>query len=271
LPWRGRRARRQATVTGNRVNGRLGSSIARAADLDGDGFDEFLLGEPGFDPGGAPSTGRVRLIRGISFQLLATLEGDAGSDHFGRSLGSLEDLDRDGFEDFVVGAFFADGYARVFSSWTQTELFTVTGGFRDGFGEHLASAGDFDNDGTWDLAVVAPFYDGAAGPDNGGLFVYSGACPGLAHYCSAGVSASGCKAALTAIGTPSASASAGFVVVATGAEGGKDGLFFFGSNGRQAAPWGNGTSFQCVTPPVKRAGLLSGTGSAGGCTPTRRA
>jgi len=48
-------------------------------------------------------------------------------------------------------------------------------------------------------------------------------------------------------------------------EGGKSGLYFFGTNGRQANPWGNGTSYQCVVPPVKRAGLLSGTGTVGQC------
>ena len=48
-------------------------------------------------------------------------------------------------------------------------------------------------------------------------------------------------------------------------EGAKDGLFFFGTNGRQANPWGNGTSYQCVVPPVKRAGVLAGGGANGGC------
>ena len=48
-------------------------------------------------------------------------------------------------------------------------------------------------------------------------------------------------------------------------EGAKDGLFFFGPNGRQANPWGNGTSFQCVVPPVKRGGLLTGVGTPGAC------
>ena len=63
----------------------------------------------------------------------------------------------------------------------------------------------------------------------------------------------------------SASAAAGFQLFAAGVEGEKDGLFFFGTNGRQASPWGNGTSLQCVVPPVKRAGLLIGSGTNGSC------
>jgi hypothetical protein len=48
-------------------------------------------------------------------------------------------------------------------------------------------------------------------------------------------------------------------------EGDKDGLFFQGTNGRQANSWGNGTSFQCVVPPVKRLGLLGKQGTANAC------
>ena len=46
-------------------------------------------------------------------------------------------------------------------------------------------------------------------------------------------------------------------------EGAKDGMFFFGVNGQQAAPWGTG--YQCVVPPVKRCGLTAGIGTANAC------
>jgi hypothetical protein len=88
---------------------------------------------------------------------------------------------------------------------------------------------------------------------------------GTGVYCTAGTSASGCQAMLSTSGTPSATASSGFDLLATDVEGNKDGLFFMGTNGRQASPWGNGASFQCVAPPVARAGLLTGTGTTGLC------
>jgi hypothetical protein len=84
-------------------------------------------------------------------------------------------------------------------------------------------------------------------------------------YCTAGTSASGCQALLSASGTPSATATSGFTLTAATAEGQKDGLFFFGTNGQQANPWGNGTSYQCVVPPTKRLGPLAGTGTLGAC------
>ena len=85
------------------------------------------------------------------------------------------------------------------------------------------------------------------------------------NYCTAGTSASGCQATLSASGVASATAASGFTVTAGSVEGQKDGLFFFGTNGRQANPWGSGTSFQCVVPPVARGGLLVGTGTVGAC------
>ena len=93
----------------------------------------------------------------------------------------------------------------------------------------------------------------------------STACGVATSYCTAGVSASGCQATMSTLGTPSATQPTGFSLVASGVEGAKDGLFFYGTNGPQANPWGNGSSFQCVTPPVFRAGLLNGTGSTGAC------
>jgi choice-of-anchor C domain-containing protein len=84
-------------------------------------------------------------------------------------------------------------------------------------------------------------------------------------YCTAGTSASGCQAMLSASGSASATATSGFDLMASGVEGLKNGIFFFGTNGRQANPWGNGTSVQCVVPPVRRAGLLTGSGTVGMC------
>jgi hypothetical protein len=84
-------------------------------------------------------------------------------------------------------------------------------------------------------------------------------------YCTAGTSASGCQALIGATGNASASASSGFSLTISGVEGQKEGLFFCGTNGRQANPWGNGTSFVCVVPPRWRAGLLTGVGTVGAC------
>ena len=96
--------------------------------------------------------------------------------------------------------------------------------------------------------------------------ITSGTTPEV--YCTAGTSASGCQASISASGTPSATSPTGFFLAIAGAEGNKDGIYFFGANGRQANSWGNGTSFQCVVPPVGRGGLLTGVGTNGLCDGT---
>jgi hypothetical protein len=119
--------------------------------------------------------------------------------------------------------------------------------------------------GLWnDTAAVGAFVDGAE--DEGAAYVLGlSAAFGASKYCTAGTSASGCQVSLYACGNPSASAASGFDLQASAGEGDKDGLFFFGTNGRQANSWGNGSSFQCVVPPVIRTGTLPGTGTSGAC------
>jgi hypothetical protein len=124
---------------------------------------------------------------------------------------------------------------------------------------------------TLDLALAPRFADDPSAPDTGAgsaPLVDMGALErqvAVVSYCTAGTSASGCQALLSAAGTPSATAATGFDLLAATVEGSKDGLFFFGTNGRQANSWGNGTSFQCVVPPVTRAGTLAGSGTIGLC------
>jgi hypothetical protein len=87
----------------------------------------------------------------------------------------------------------------------------------------------------------------------------------VTSYCTAGTTASGCQVNLISSGTPSLSLATGFTVTGADGEGAKDGTFFFGQNGQQANPWGNGTSFQCALPPLKHTPIQGGGGTAGSC------
>ena len=89
-------------------------------------------------------------------------------------------------------------------------------------------------------------------------------CPPVA-YCTAGTSANGCQALLSAAGVPSSGAASGFTLSASGAEGQKFGLFFFGTAGRDLLPWGSTSSFKCVAFPAARGALISSSGTSGTC------
>jgi len=129
----------------------------------------------------------------------------------------------------------------------------------------VANVGDVNGDGVADFGVGDSDFFGTLKPYSGQVRIVSGGCPGFVTYCTAGVSASGCQAQLLATGTPSASQAVPFWLHATGVEGNKDGQFFYGTSGRQAVPWGSGTSYRCVTPPTSRGGLLSASGTNGAC------
>ena len=174
-----------------------GSQVAGAGDVDGDGYDDMLVSATGSDAGGNYS-GQVYLILGrasgwTSDTLLATADasfvGEASNDYAGEAVAGVGDVDGDGLDDFVVGAWGSDvggtdaGQTYLVlgrtTGWTfGTDLGAADASFvgevaGDGSGGAVASAGDVNDDGLGDLLVGAPGSD-AAGTDAGQIYVVLG-------------------------------------------------------------------------------------------------
>ena len=62
-----------------------------------------------------------------------------------------------------------------------------------------------------------------------------------------------------------AAAASGFVISAANLEGGRPGKLLYGTAGKQALPWGQGTSFLCIAPPLAYGFVQAGSGTAGAC------
>jgi hypothetical protein len=153
-------------------------------------------------------------------------------------------------------------YLRSGTTWTQEAI--VTGGdigFFFNFGLDVEIDGETVAVGSTGIDSTGNFIVGSA-------YVFEECCDPTVTYCTAGTSANGCQATLSATGSPSFSSPSGFDLTATGVAGAQDGTFFFGTNGRKAVSWGNGTSYFCVVVPVARAGILTGTGTSGACDGT---
>ncbi|MBM3987928.1 MAG: hypothetical protein FJ294_08230 [Planctomycetes bacterium] len=87
---------------------------------------------------------------------------------------------------------------------------------------------------------------------------------GPVAYCTAGTSSGGCVPEISGLGTPSIAASSGFNISVAPVPGQKQGLFFYGTNGRMNTPWATGSSsVLCVKSPTSRTQQQNSGGTSG--------
>ncbi|MCP3920706.1 MAG: hypothetical protein GY711_34705 [bacterium] len=166
----------------------FGASLEVIEDVNGDGYNDVLVGAYGeFDPSNS-RTGVVRVISGqrivtgVGLQYLYSVYGEQGSDEFGRALCVVGDIDGDTVDDFVVGARDANpggvgnaGKTYVYSGVNGALLNTTTGTVvNDRFGFAVAACGDWDGDNVPDYIAGEPG-DDSNGQDAGSAQVISGA------------------------------------------------------------------------------------------------
>jgi len=161
----------------------LGYSVSGAGDVDGDGFDDLIVGAPIADPGGLAGAGSAFVFSGADGSQLFRFDGSVAFDQLGFSVSGAGDVDGDGFADLIVGARQADpnglsgaGSAFVFSGADGSQLFRFDGqAAGDDLGRSVSGAGDVDGDGFADLIVGARLADPGGLADAGSAFVFSGA------------------------------------------------------------------------------------------------
>ena len=214
-----------------------GWSVSLAGDVNGDGFDDLIVGAPGGHDGGS-SAGEAYVVFGtgsgfgttvnaggydrqvIDLTALSAaqgfvIQGDALGDEAGISVSSAGDVNGDGFDDLIVGAWRGSdggGHAGeayvVFGTGSGFGTTVNTGGYdrqvidltalsaAQGFiiqgdaaydqaGGSVSSAGDVNGDGFDDLLVGAPYGDDG-GPYAGEAYVVFGSGSGFGSTVNAG-------------------------------------------------------------------------------------
>ena len=168
----------------------FGESVSRAGDVNGDGYDDVMLGASGDDDGGMDA-GSAYLYLGSSTGIendseLKLIHSDAQErDYFGGSVAAAGDVNHDGFDDVIIGATGVDdhgGAAFVYlGSVTGVELeseieLNATPEF-EAFGDVVAAAGDTNNDG-YDDVLVGVYYASLDPPTPPVVHVYMGSSAG---------------------------------------------------------------------------------------------
>ena len=187
-----------------------GRSVSAAGDINGDGVDDLIVGASFADANGI-DTGRSYVVFGTTTQFtsplpLSSLDGSNGfmldgevlNDRSGFSVSAAGDINADGVDDLVVGAFRADpnnisqsgrsyvvfGKTTGFSSTLALSSLDGSNGFMlDGAanelsGRSVSSAGDINGDGIDDLIVGALSAD-PNGSNTGRSYVVFGKTTGF--------------------------------------------------------------------------------------------
>ena len=194
-----------------------GQSVSAAGDVNGDGFDDLLVGAPVANPNGVGS-GSAYLIYGKADSVpveLSAIELDANLGGFaidglsagnftGQSVSDAGDVNGDGYDDIIIGAPRAGpngagsgasyvvygrpdvGGKKIGTSIDLTPISAGTGGFvingvaeGDESGRSVSGAGDVNGDGFADL-IVGARYDDPNGLTSGASFVVFGSAVGVA-------------------------------------------------------------------------------------------
>jgi len=168
------------------------AGIGFAGDVNGDGYDDIVVGSHAYD-NGEPSEGRAWVFHGSRFGLAQApslvLESDVPYAYFGYSTYTAGDVNGDGYDDVVVGAFgysngaeTSEGAAFVYLGSAAGLTDSVAWSFESGqadawFGLSAQTAGDVNDDGYDDIVVSSERYDFTR-TDQGGAWVFLGSASG---------------------------------------------------------------------------------------------
>jgi len=163
------------TQTGTGEVSLFGYSVSGAGDVDNDGYDDVIVGAQNDNNG----TGRVYLNLGGSDSdsladiIIVEAMGSTEGNNFGFSVSTAGDVNNDGYDDVIVGAYGNNDYigkAYIYfgssaeaADNTADVVLSGEGYGDDFFGYAVSAAGDVNNDGYDDVIIGAYRYASSMG------------------------------------------------------------------------------------------------------------
>ena len=183
----------------DQADARAGSSVAGAGDVNGDGFDDMLIGGRLYT-NGENDEGLVLLFLGgkviadgTPVNAAASFEGNRDLAHLGIDVAGAGDVNDDTYDDILLGAewytetkakegaafLYLGGPSGIASGDPSNANSKLYGDQVDAeLGAHVAAAGDVNADGYDDIVLGIPFYD-APLVDEGAALLYLGSASGI--------------------------------------------------------------------------------------------